>query len=66
MAKAEALPANPPEPPASADDGKWAAELFGQAQDILRGNDKNGRYTVPAAGMYPHQWLWDSCFIAIG
>lgn len=66
MAKAEALPANPPEPPASADDGKWAAELFGQAQDILRGNDKNGHYTVPAAGMYPHQWLWDSCFVAIG
>jgi hypothetical protein len=23
-------------------------------------------YTIPAKGMYPHQWLWDSCFIAIG
>ena len=44
----------------------WAGQLFSQAQDILRGNDKNGRYTVPAAGMYPHQWLWDSCFVAIG
>ena len=21
---------------------------------------------VPAADLYPHQWLWDSCFIAIG
>ncbi len=23
-------------------------------------------YTIPAGGLYPHQWLWDSCFIAIG
>src|SRR6185503_3816186 len=22
------------------------------------------RYTRPAAGTYPHQWLWDSCFHA--
>lgn len=25
-----------------------------------------GSYTVPAAGLYPHQWSWDSAFIAIG
>lgn len=25
-----------------------------------------GTYTVPAAGLYPHQWSWDSAFIAIG
>ncbi|MGC5221623.1 MGH1-like glycoside hydrolase domain-containing protein [Micromonospora sp. DT81.3] len=25
-----------------------------------------GTYTVPAAGLYPHQWSWDSGFIAIG
>jgi len=25
-----------------------------------------GKYTIPAHGLYPHQWLWDSCFIAIG
>ncbi|PJJ72596.1 trehalase [Diaminobutyricimonas aerilata] len=25
-----------------------------------------GRYTVPAGGLYPHQWSWDSAFIAIG
>ena len=25
-----------------------------------------GNYTVPAPHLYPHQWLWDSCFIAIG
>lgn len=25
-----------------------------------------GSYTVPARGLYPHQWSWDSAFIAIG
>lgn len=34
------------------------------AQDVLKRNDR-GLYTVPA-DPYPHQWLWDSCFIAIG
>ena len=28
-------------------------------------NDR-GSYTQPAHALYPHQWLWDSCFIAIG
>ncbi len=23
-------------------------------------------YTVPSTDLYPHQWLWDSCFTAIG
>ena len=32
---------------------------------ILHENDR-GTHTIPAAGLYPHQWLWDSCFIAIG
>jgi hypothetical protein len=25
-----------------------------------------GNYTVPSSTLYPHQWLWDSCFVAIG
>ncbi len=25
-----------------------------------------GRHTVPATGLYPHQWSWDSAFITIG
>lgn len=29
-------------------------------------NNWNGKYTVPAHGLYPHQWNWDSGFIAIG
>ncbi|MFZ1249251.1 MAG: trehalase family glycosidase [Candidatus Saccharimonadales bacterium] len=36
-----------------------------QAKQILAANDR-GKYTIPAEGLYPHQWLWDSCFIAIG
>lgn len=23
-------------------------------------------HTIPASGLYPHQWLWDSCFNVIG
>src|SRR2546425_13082330 len=40
-------------------------ELRLSAKTVLEHNDR-GLYTVPAKGLYPHQWLWDSCFIAIG
>ncbi|HSX42598.1 MAG TPA: trehalase family glycosidase [Candidatus Saccharimonadales bacterium] len=39
--------------------------LLEQATAVLANNDRN-TYTVPAEGLYPHQWLWDSCFVAIG
>ncbi len=39
--------------------------IIEQAIAVLAENDR-GDYTVPAHGLYPHQWLWDSCFIAIG
>lgn len=42
-----------------------SAEIIEQATAVLRQNDR-GVYTVPAGDLYPHQWLWDSCFIAIG
>jgi hypothetical protein len=33
---------------------------------VLRANDR-GRYTVPtASGLYPAQWNWDSCLVALG
>ncbi len=35
------------------------------ARRVLALNDQ-GDFTVPARGLYPHQWLWDSCFTAIG
>ncbi len=44
---------------------KAADDLFERAQELLNKNDR-GLYTIPAKGLYPHQWLWDSCFVAIG
>jgi hypothetical protein len=35
------------------------------AREVLDENWQ-GRYTIPAAGLYPHQWSWDSAFHAIG
>src|SRR4051812_1226921 len=32
--------------------------------NVLEENDR-GNHTSPAK-LYPHQWLWDSCFVAIG
>lgn len=43
-----------------------ADDLLEQAKTILKTNDQNGHHTIPASGLYPHQWLWDSCFIAVG
>jgi neutral trehalase len=42
-----------------------APDLLETARAVLKMNDR-GHYTQPAHGLYPHQWLWDSCFIAIG
>jgi len=40
-------------------------DLDEQARLVLTGNDRGG-YTVPAAGLYPYQWNWDSAFAAWG
>lgn len=42
-----------------------ASDLLEAAQQVLTDNDR-GSYTQPAHALYPHQWLWDSCFTAIG
>lgn len=39
--------------------------LKGAASTVLSKNDRR-LWTIPASHLYPHQWLWDSCFIAIG
>lgn len=39
--------------------------LLAKAKKVLANNDR-GSWTVPAGELYPHQWLWDSCFISIG
>jgi hypothetical protein len=41
------------------------AKLAARAAEILRNNDM-GAWTKAAPDLYPHQWSWDSAFIAIG
>jgi len=41
------------------------AEMKSRAAGVLRGNDQGG-WTTAAPALYPHQWSWDSAFIAIG
>lgn len=45
--------------------GMNRATIIEETTAVLLQNDRSS-YTVPAEGLYPHQWLWDSCFIAIG
>ena len=40
-------------------------KLIEDCETVLRTNDF-GKYTVPSREIYPHQWLWDSSFTAIG
>ena len=40
-------------------------QLVDGAKAVLVGNNL-GHSTKPAPNLYPHQWNWDSCFIAIG
>ncbi|MGV9252526.1 MGH1-like glycoside hydrolase domain-containing protein [Streptomyces sp. NPDC003697] len=42
-----------------------AGPLHARAARVLEGN-WTGTSTVPSPGLYPHQWSWDSAFIAIG
>ena len=45
--------------------GFGGARLFSGAAKVLRRNDMGG-WTKAAPELYPHQWSWDSAFIAIG
>jgi glycogen debranching enzyme len=40
-------------------------QLAARAKQVLRQNDM-GDWTRAAPNLYPHQWSWDSAFIAIG
>jgi hypothetical protein len=42
-----------------------AALLRERAAEVLRGNDEGG-WTKASPHLYPHQWSWDTAFIAIG
>lgn len=41
------------------------SSLIAVCTDVLEQN-WNVDHTMPAPHLYPHQWLWDSCFVAIG
>ena len=41
------------------------SRMFKEAVRVLRRNDMGG-WTRAAPKLYPHQWRWDSAFIAIG
>jgi hypothetical protein len=47
------------------DDTGRSSDLLLAAKAVLASNDL-GASTKPAPDLYPHQWNWDSCFIAIG
>ena len=40
-------------------------DLRHSAINVLMKNERSG-YTAPAPGLYTHQHLWDTCFVAIG
>ncbi|WP_029136529.1 glucosylglycerate hydrolase [Nakamurella lactea] len=42
-----------------------AGTLADAAAAVLRDNDR-GDHTVAAPQLYPHQWSWDSAFVAVG
>ncbi|MGZ6269001.1 MAG: MGH1-like glycoside hydrolase domain-containing protein [Candidatus Limnocylindrales bacterium] len=44
---------------------RTADDLLGTAREVLDAN-WTGRYTRPSQALYPHQWSWDSAFIAVG
>lgn len=39
--------------------------MLEEARRVLAANWRD-TYTVPSSHLYPHQWRWDSAFIAIG
>jgi hypothetical protein len=47
------------------DPRRSSGSLHLRAAGVLEGN-WTGTSTVPSHGLYPHQWSWDSAFIAIG
>ncbi|MEU2716867.1 hypothetical protein [Streptomyces sp. NPDC007205] len=59
------LTARPTEYESAYDPPPPGTSLQVAAARVLNGN-WTGRSTVPSRNLYPHQWSWDSAFIAIG
>src|ERR671926_192363 len=49
----------------SSSDGGGLSRVDPQAAGVLRRNSLKS-WTKPAPTLYPHQWSWDSAFIALG
>lgn len=41
-------------------------DLINRAIKVLESNRQEAGFTIPAQGLYPFQWKWDSGFIALG
>jgi hypothetical protein len=52
-------------PPTTKHSATAPRSLHVRAARVLEGN-WTGTSTIPSQGLYPHQWSWDSAFIAIG
>ncbi|CAL9438710.1 MGH1-like glycoside hydrolase domain-containing protein [Streptomyces sp. enrichment culture] len=65
MDRTAQLTARPAETVAAPDPAVLADPLHLGAARVLEEN-WTGTSTVPSRGLYPHQWSWDSAFIAIG
>ncbi len=59
------LTARPAEREVAYDPPTAPSSLHVRAARVLEAN-WTGTSTVPSRGLYPHQWSWDSAFIAIG
>ncbi|MEV5429019.1 hypothetical protein [Streptomyces sp. NPDC052701] len=64
MDRTAQLPTRPARPPVAHDPAAPSSPHL-RAARVLEEN-WTGTSTVPSRGLYPHQWSWDSAFIAIG
>lgn len=51
--------------PRLSDNNPWSESFVERAKRVLALNDQ-GDFTKPSPKLYPHQWNWDSAFIALG
>lgn len=63
---AQAGPVSISAPSAPSAHGTADREVLRQAAAQVLLNNWTGASTVPSPSLYPHQWSWDSAFIAIG
>ncbi|MFG2131914.1 hypothetical protein ACGFNV_29440 [Streptomyces sp. NPDC048751] len=65
MDRTAQLTARPTDRAVAYDPATSPGSLHSGAARVLEGNWK-GTSTVPSRSLYPHQWSWDSAFVAIG